>query len=164
VDPVTLIVAGLAAGAAQGVSDTASGAVKDAYEGLRAKVRGWFGGSPTKELVLAEHEKSPDTWQVPLQAALIETGTAGDPAVVEAAQQLLALLDAAGTQSGKYLVDLRGAQGVQVGDHNTQTNRFATPPPGGVRRGIGSAASCPGQLAPCHVWLGESGRRACTSG
>jgi hypothetical protein len=49
--------------------------------------------------------------------------------VVEAAQQLMALLDAAGRQSGKYLVDLRGAQGVQVGDHNTQTNTFTTPPP-----------------------------------
>jgi hypothetical protein len=128
-DPVTLIVAALAAGAAQGVSETASGAVRDAYDGLKAKVRGWFGGQPSKELVLVEHEKSPDTWQAPLQAALTETGAAGDPAVVEAAQQLMALLDAAGTQSGKYLVDLRGAQGVQVGDHNTQMNTFTTPPP-----------------------------------
>jgi hypothetical protein len=57
-----------------------------------------------------------------MAAALIETGAASDPAVVEAAQQLMALLDAAGTQSGKYLVELRGVQGVQVGDHNTQTN------------------------------------------
>lgn len=128
-DPVTLIVAALVAGAAQGVSETASGAVKDAYDGLKAKVKSWFGEQPSKELVLVEHEKSPDTWQAPLKAALAETGAAGDPAVVEAAQQLMALLDAAGTQSGKYLVDLRGAQGVQVGDHNTQANTFTTPPP-----------------------------------
>jgi hypothetical protein len=32
--------------------------------------------------------------------------------------------------SGKYRVDLSGAQGVQVGDHNIQTNTFATPPRG----------------------------------
>ncbi len=128
-DPVTLIVAALAAGAAQGVSESASGAVKDAYDGLKAKVGGWFGGHPSHELVLVEHERSPDTWQAPLQAALIETGAAGDPAVAEAARQLMALLDAAGTQSGKYLVDLRGAQGVQVGDRNTQTNTFTTPLP-----------------------------------
>lgn len=128
VDPATLIVAALAAGAAQGVSDTAGGAVKDAYEGLKAKVRDWLGGSPSKELVLVEHEKSPQTWQEPLKAALTETGAAGDRAVVEAAQQLMNLLDAAGTQSGKYRVDLHDAQGVQVGDHNTQTNTFTTPP------------------------------------
>jgi hypothetical protein len=41
---------------------------------------------------------------------------------------LLALLDPTGTRAGKYMVDLRGAQGVQVGDHNTQTNTFSTPP------------------------------------
>jgi hypothetical protein len=127
-DPVTLVVAALAAGAAHGVSDTASAAVKDAYAGLKAKVRGWFGGSASREVVLAEHEKSPETWQTPLTAALTESGAANDPAVIEAAQQLMALLDAAGTQSGKYRVDLRGVQGVQVGDHNTQRNTFTTPP------------------------------------
>jgi hypothetical protein len=130
VDPVTLIVAALAAGAAEGVSDTASGAVKDAYRALKSRIRAWFGGAPSRELVLVEHEKSPETWQAPLVAALTETGAVGDPGVVEAAQRLMALLDAAGTLSGKYLVDLRGAQGVQVGDHNTQTNTFTTPPPG----------------------------------
>jgi hypothetical protein len=129
VDQVTLIEAAMAAGAARGVSDTASQAVKDAYATLKAKVNGWFGGSPSKDLVLVEHEKDPGTWQAPMTAALAETGAAADPAVVEAAQALMALLDAAGTQSGKYLVDLRGAQGVQVGDHNTQTNTFTTPPP-----------------------------------
>jgi hypothetical protein len=45
-------------------------------------------------------------------------------AVVEAAQRLMALLDAAGTRAGKYTVDLRGAQGVQIGDHNEQRNRL----------------------------------------
>lgn len=128
VDPVSVIVTALAAGAAQGVSETASAAVKDAYAHLKDKVRGWFTESPSHELVLAEHEKNPQTWQAPLQTALTETGAASDRGVIEAAQELMALLDAAGTQSGKYLVDLRTAQGVQVGDHNTQTNTFTTPP------------------------------------
>jgi hypothetical protein len=130
VDPVTLIVAALAAGAAHGVSESASAAVTDAYESLKAKVAGWFGGSAAREVVLVEHENSPDTWQAPLAAALTETGAAADPAVVKAAQLLMALLDAPGTRSGKYRVDVRGAQGVQVGDRNTQTNTFTTPPPG----------------------------------
>jgi hypothetical protein len=36
-----------------------------------------------------------------------------DRAVIEVARQLMALLDPAGTQQGKYQVDLPGAQGVQ---------------------------------------------------
>jgi hypothetical protein len=128
-EPVTLIVAALAAGASQGVSGAASAAVKDAYEALKVKVGARFDGSPSNELVLAEHEKDPQTWQAPLATALIGTGTVTDPAVIEAAQQVMALLDAVGTQSGAYLVDLRNAQGVQIGDRNRQTNLFATPPP-----------------------------------
>src|ERR1700722_6846176 len=37
-DPVTLIVAALVAGAAAGLKDTASSAIKDAYNGLRGLV------------------------------------------------------------------------------------------------------------------------------
>ena len=43
-DPVTLILTALAAGAALGVKDTASAAVKDAYEGLKALVKKRFAG------------------------------------------------------------------------------------------------------------------------
>ena len=37
-DPITLIVAALAAGAAVGLKDTTSSAVRDAYAGLKAMV------------------------------------------------------------------------------------------------------------------------------
>ena len=43
-DPITLIVTALAAGAALGVTDTASQTVKDAYAGLKALVRKRLGG------------------------------------------------------------------------------------------------------------------------
>jgi RIP homotypic interaction motif len=36
------------------------------------------------------------------------------------------LLDARGSQAGKYAVTVQGSQGVQVGDHNTQVNTFGT--------------------------------------
>ncbi|MGI9000936.1 MAG: hypothetical protein ACR2GH_04650 [Pseudonocardia sp.] len=39
-------------------------------------------------------------------------------------------VDEAGSQGGKYRVDLRGAQGVQVGEHNAQTMTFTSPPTG----------------------------------
>lgn len=127
-DPVTLIITALAAGAAQGVGERATTAVMDAYQSLKAKVAARFTGSPSREMVLAEHAKNPGTWQAPLAAALTDTAAATDPALVQAARELMALLDEAGARPGKYAVDLRGAQGVQVGDRNTQTNTFTSPP------------------------------------
>jgi hypothetical protein len=129
VDPVTLVVTALASAAGKGLGEAATSAVKDAYRGLRGLVVARFAGQPSAELVLAEHEKDPDTWRAPLVQQLSACGLV-DGELVEAAQALLALLGAAGARAGKYSVDVRRAYGVQVGDHNTQTNTFTTPPPG----------------------------------
>jgi hypothetical protein len=80
--------------------------------------------------VLAEHEKTPQVWQAPLSAELTAVGADTDARIIAVAQRVMALVDEAGSASGKYLVDLRGAQGVQVGDYNTQTNTFTAPPSG----------------------------------
>jgi hypothetical protein len=123
-DPITLIVTALGAGAALGFKDTASAAVKDAYVGLKALVRKRLGGGPDAELVLAKHEKAPETGQAPLMAELTEKGADRDRDLIAAAQTLLDLVGEAGGRAGKYAVDARGAQGVQVGDRNLQDNVF----------------------------------------
>jgi hypothetical protein len=128
-DPITLIVTALAAGAGQGITDTASAAVKDSYARLKARVRMRLGGGPDAELVLAKHERAPETWQAPLMAELAESGADGDRELIAAAQALLDLVGKA-AGPGKYAVDARGAQGVQVGDHNRQDNVFKAPPDG----------------------------------
>ena len=129
-DPITLIVTALAAGAALGVTDTASSAVKDAYAGLKALVRKRFAGRPDAELLLIRHEEAPEPWQAPLMAELAETAADHDRDLVAAAEALMSLVDAAGARAGKYTVDARGAQGVQIGDHNRQDNVFNAPPGG----------------------------------
>jgi hypothetical protein len=129
-DPITLIVTALAAGAVSGVAESASSAVKDAYASLRALVRKRLAGRPDAELVLARHEQAPQTWQAPLAAVLGDAGADRDTDLVAAAQALLRLVDTAGADAGKYTVDLRGAQGVQVGDRNRQDNVFNVPPGG----------------------------------
>jgi hypothetical protein len=129
-DPITLIVTALAAGGALGVSDTASSAVKDAYAGLKALVKKRFGGRADAELVLAKHEQDSETWRAPLVVELREAGAARDPELLAAASALMSLVDAAGTRAGKYMVNVRGAQGVQVGDHNRQDNVFNALPDG----------------------------------
>lgn len=128
-DPITLIVTALAAGAALGVQDSASAMVKDAYASLKALVRRRLGGDPGAELVLTRHEQAPGTWQAPLMAELARTGADGDGDLIAAAKALLDLAGGAGA-AGKYTVDVRGAQGVQVGDRNRQDNVFNAPADG----------------------------------
>jgi hypothetical protein len=127
-DPITLIVTALAAGAALGVQDTASEAVKHAYASLKALVIRRFAGRAPAERVLAKHEDAPQTWQEPLREELVEARADQDADLVAAAQALMSLVDAAGSRAGKYTVDARGAQGLQIGDRNTQHNVFNTEP------------------------------------
>jgi lipid-binding SYLF domain-containing protein len=127
-DPVTLVVTALAAGAASALQDGTSSAVKDAYARLKALVMKRFAGRRAGELVLAEHEAAPQTWEAPLAAELSGAGAGDDAGLVAAAQVLMSLVDEAGSRSGKYLVAVRDSQGVQVGDHNTQTNTFGPQP------------------------------------
>jgi hypothetical protein len=127
-DPITLIVTALAAGAALGVKDTASTAIKDAYSGLKALVRKRLAGRPDGELVLARHEQAPEKWRAPLMDELDQAGAGQDVGLLTAAEALMRLTDEAGARTGKYTVDVRGAQGVQIGDRSTQHNVFGVPP------------------------------------
>ena len=127
-DPVTLIVTALAAGAALGLKDTASAAVKDAYGSLKAMVTGRLAGQRDGELVLARHEEAPKAWEGPLAVELTAAGATDDVGLVAAAQALMSLVDETGSRAGKYAVQVQGSQGVQVGNHNIQHNIFGAPP------------------------------------
>ena len=123
-DPISLVVGALAAGAATGLTETATGAVKDAYAGLRGLVSRLFMDRPTGKAALEEHEQNPQL-RAALAAELEKAGAASDQEIIAAAQRVLA---AVGPQSSKYLIDLRNAQVGLVGDHNTQTVTFGDPP------------------------------------
>ena len=127
-DPITLIVAALAAGAASGaldeVKDGAKAGLKAAYEKLRGLARRRVAGDQLGELVLAAHENAPDTYTAPLTERLAEHGAADDADLVAAAKAVMDLIDAAGAKAGKYNVTVNNSHGVQVGDGNTQINRF----------------------------------------
>jgi hypothetical protein len=129
-DPITLIVAALAAGASAGTLDALKDDVKDlvkaAYARLRGLARKHVAGQPGAELVLAQHEIDPQRWEAPLAMMLTEGGAADDANLVEAARALMELVDATGTAAGKYDVTIKDSQGVQVGGHNVQVNRFGS--------------------------------------
>jgi hypothetical protein len=126
-DPVTLIATALAAGAALGLKDTASAAVQDAYGSLKALAASRLARRREGELVLAEFEEAPHAWEELLAAELTAAAAADDANLVAAAQALMSLVDRAGSRAGKYAVQVRDSQGVQVGDRNTQHNIFGAP-------------------------------------
>jgi hypothetical protein len=101
-DPITLIVAALAAGATAGIGDTASQAIKDAYGGLKALIKRRFAGNAKAEETLADHEADPEAHAKPMEKQLKESGVAEDPSVIEAAQKLMELLDPQGAAAGQY--------------------------------------------------------------
>jgi len=136
-DPVSLIVLALAAGASAGLKDTVSQAVQDAYGGLRALALRRLAGRQDGALILDRHEESPQVWALPLTGELTAAGAGRDGEMLRAAQALMSLLDQAGSRNGRYQVDLRGAQGVQVGDGNVQSNQFGGPAVSAADGGIG---------------------------
>ena len=123
-EPVSLLLAALAAGVGAGVQDIAGSAVRDAYAKLREVLRRRFAGRPAAEEALAEHEKDPKAYEPLLRKYVTETGADRDAEVLELAERVLALADSAGSAAGKYRVDAAHAQGVQVGDRNQQINTF----------------------------------------
>lgn len=116
-DPVSLIVAALAAGASAALKDTAAEAVKDAYNGLKSLLKRKLGDKPAAQVVIDKHEESPDVWEKPLEDEIKQSGIADDEEVVKAAQKLMELVDPDGARAGKYNVNISGGKGIVVGDH-----------------------------------------------
>jgi hypothetical protein len=112
VDPVTLVVAALAAGAGAGAKDAAAQAVKDAYAGLKALVLRRVADTPDGELAVERQESDPATWQAPVTKAVRESGAADDAVVVAAAQRLMELLDPKGAAAGRYTITASGERSV----------------------------------------------------
>jgi hypothetical protein len=128
IEPITLIVTALAAGASAGaidaLKDNAKETANTAYAKLRGLVRKRVAGRPDGELALERYEAAPQKWEAVLTDELTAAGAANDAELVTAAEALMALIDQAGAKSGKYNVTIKDSKGVQVGDGNVQVNRF----------------------------------------
>ena len=126
VAPASIIVSALISGAAAVAKDTASQALKDAYNGLKALVKRRFLGTPVAEIALDEAERDSETWEKPLAKAVGEH--ACDKEILALAQQLLQLLQAQEASSGNYNVNIRQGQGTVIGDHAQVTQHFGDQP------------------------------------
>jgi hypothetical protein len=128
VEPITLILAALAAGASSGILDSLKDSAKEAataaYQRVHDLVRRRFRGNASAEVMLAEHQADPETYAGPLAKKLSQAGAADDTELVAAATALMELIDQTAAKAGKYNVTMNNVQGAQVGDGNTQVNHF----------------------------------------
>lgn len=127
-EPVTLILTALAAGASAGTLDTLKDSmeekVKAAYAKLHVLAEKRVSGRPYGGLALTEYDSAPQKWEGLLTAELTEAGAVQDDDLVAAAKALMELVDQPGAKSGKYNVTIKDSKGVQVGDGNFQVNKF----------------------------------------
>ncbi len=123
-DPISMVVAALVAGATAALKETAGSAVKDGYAALKALVLARFHGDEQGKAQLAAVERRPEAGGAALQQSLAAAGADRDEALLRTAHQLLAQLDPAGARAGKSTVTVQGGKGVVVGDHATVTQTF----------------------------------------
>jgi hypothetical protein len=123
-DPVTMILTALAAGAAAAAKDTASQAVKDAYQGLKTLVQKRFADKVPAQIALAEYEIDPKTWGKPLEKSLAEDQVTTDEEILAQAQQVLKLVNPQQASQGKYNIQIGEAKGTVIGDNANVTQNF----------------------------------------
>jgi hypothetical protein len=121
-DPITIIVAALAAGAAKGLTDTTTAAVGDLYTQLRSAIQKKFQGNAAAQTVLDEYVKDPDTYAKPMAKQIAANTVEADEHILDLAQAILENTDPAGSSKGKYNIDARGVRNLQAGDHGVQHN------------------------------------------
>ncbi len=114
---IEIIATALAAGAATGASAVASGAVQEAYQRLKELLISRLSDRPAVVEALTADETDSGVWRTRLGPDLAAAGIAGDTEIIAAAQRLTKL-------ARETHVNVTNAQGVQIGDHNTQTNNF----------------------------------------
>ena len=93
-EPLSLIIAALAAGATAGIQGVAGDAIKEAYQGLKELIQRKFVGNRKAEMTLEEYEKRPEVWEEPMKTAIQETGIDKDQEIVQRAQKLLSFINA----------------------------------------------------------------------
>ena len=122
-DPISLILEALAAGAVAALKDTAGKAIKDGYVALKTAItEAWSTSDNTAEVLLKEYENDPETYQKPIKTKIKEQGLDQNDDILALAKALMKQVDPAGHATGKYQVTITNSKNVQVGDSNTQIN------------------------------------------
>jgi hypothetical protein len=127
-EPISLIIAALGAGAIAAAKDTAGEAVQDAYKGLKELIKRKFEekGKSDSVSILDKYEQKPDKTKELLEDELKEAEIDKDEEIIRKVQELRELLEAVKSQnqtSQKVFNSTFTAekQANQQGDGNNQT-------------------------------------------
>jgi hypothetical protein len=123
-DPISLILAALAAGASAALKDTAGDAIKDAYAGLKALIKRRLTGDGAAEAKLEEIEQQPDADPSALRPHLEAAAADRDEELVRLARALMERVDPQGAKAGKYQVAISGGNVGAVGDNASVSMTF----------------------------------------
>lgn len=126
-DPLTLIVSALTAGAAAALQETAGTAIKDAYQSLITLLKRKLKKDTKATAALEGHAEDPDTWQKPLEKAVKDNGLVEDQEILKRAQKLLNLLESANGHQTNILEIHGNAQGVIVENTGSSVMNFHAP-------------------------------------
>ena len=123
-EPISLILAALVAGAAK----TAGDAVPDAYSALKALIKRKFEsqGKLDSVTILDKYEKKPEKTKPLLEDELTEAGADQDQEIIKLAQKLLEQLHPQEAAEGKFSVQISGGtvQGLTQQNTGTITQNF----------------------------------------
>lgn len=124
---VELITTALAAGAGVGLKDSASAAVREAYEGLKQLLVRRVGDRNDEALrALADDEVEPDVWLARIGAVLTESGADNDEEVLAAAQRLIALVESENTRT--FNINVGTNYGSVSGEQSGPVTFYQVPP------------------------------------
>ncbi|WP_327099575.1 hypothetical protein OIE68_12705 [Nocardia vinacea] len=123
-DPYSIVVAALAAGARAQSSENSSVAVQDAYRALRAALIARIDDKELGADLFSEIESDPERTDILFLRHLRGRPAVLDRQILDLAEGLVQLVDESASGAG-YSIDVRWGRGVQVGDHNIQVNTFS---------------------------------------
>jgi hypothetical protein len=124
-DPISLIITALSAGAIAAAKDTAGTAVKDAYLGLKTLIKKKFESDAFGQGMVDGKPEEIKQVESLLKDKLTKAGVDKDAEIIKLAQELLKQEKPEDSAAGKTNVVFQGeVKGAQVGDHNKQENKF----------------------------------------
>jgi hypothetical protein len=116
-DPISLILSALVAGAAK----TAGGVAQDAYNGLKALIKRKFEsqGKSDSSTILDKYEEKPEKTKPLLEDELIEAGADKDEEIIKLAQKLLEQLNPQEAAEGRFNIQISGGKVQGLTQQNT---------------------------------------------
>jgi P2-related tail formation protein len=127
-DPLSLILTAVAAGASAALKESAADVVKGAYEKLRGLLRAKLGGRPRGEMVLEAYEEDPDSAEKLFGKELRESGADADEQIIEAAKELADLVAPEASRSYTMNVQNLGPVSRQINIQHAENVGFDDDP------------------------------------